>query len=74
MENTDTSNECWTNPVFDDPASPYGILIAHRLSTVRHADMIFVLDQGSIVEHGTHGDLVALDGAYARLVEHQTTF
>jgi ATP-binding cassette, subfamily B, bacterial len=43
------------------------ILIAHRLSTVREADRILVFDQGTIVEQGTHGELVAAGGVYARL-------
>jgi ABC-type multidrug transport system fused ATPase/permease subunit len=44
------------------------IVIAHRLSTVRDADQILVLDRGVIVERGTHDELLELGGAYARLV------
>jgi ATP-binding cassette subfamily B protein len=44
------------------------ITIAHRLSTVRHADQIIVRDKGRAVERGTHDGLLALNGAYAELV------
>lgn len=47
------------------------ILISHRFSTVRLADRIFVLDEGRIVESGSHDELVALDGAYRTLFELQ---
>ena len=47
-------------------------LIAHRLSTVRHADLLLVLDHGRLVEQGTHRELVARDGLYRQLWEAQT--
>jgi len=47
------------------------ITIAHRLSTVRNADVIFVLDQGRIVDRGTHDQLLARGGLYARLYRMQ---
>ena len=47
------------------------LVVAHRLSTVRTADRIFVMDGGQLVESGTHAELVAAGGAYSRLVEAQ---
>jgi ATP-binding cassette, subfamily B, bacterial MsbA len=47
------------------------LVIAHRLSTVQRADVICVMDRGSIVEVGTHGELLARDAAYARLCRSQ---
>ena len=47
------------------------VVVAHRLSTVKNADQIIVLDKGRIVEQGTHKDLVELRGDYFRLVQNQ---
>jgi subfamily B ATP-binding cassette protein MsbA len=47
------------------------LVIAHRLSTILHADHIYVLDHGRIIEHGTHHSLLEKSGAYARLYHRQ---
>jgi ATP-binding cassette subfamily B protein len=47
------------------------IAIAHRLSTIRNADVIFAVEHGTIVERGTHNELLAQGGLYARLYEEQ---
>lgn len=47
------------------------LVVAHRLSTIRHADLICVLHEGRIVERGTHDDLYALGGYYTKLVDMQ---
>ena len=47
------------------------LVVAHRLSTIRHADLICVMHEGQIVERGTHDELYALGGYYTKLVEMQ---
>lgn len=47
------------------------IIVAHRLSTVRSADRIFVIKDGEVVESGQHDALVASNGAYANLIKRQ---
>ena len=47
------------------------LLISHRLSTVKMADRIIVLDKGSIAENGSHAELMAADGKYASMFKMQ---
>ncbi len=55
-------------PLFEGRTS---LVIAHRLSTILAADVILVLDQGRLVEQGTHAELLAKGGLYAHLYETQ---
>ena len=48
------------------------LIIAHRLSTIRNADNIFVLENGKVIESGTHDELVLKDSMYKRLWDVQT--
>ncbi len=48
------------------------IVIAHRLATVRNADMIYVIDKKKVIERGNHSSLIALKGQYAKLYQHQS--
>ncbi|SDJ52292.1 ATP-binding cassette, subfamily B [Halovenus aranensis] len=64
----DTETEMLIQRSIDDLAADRTtFIIAHRLSTVRDADRIFVIENGEIVERGTHDDLLAEDGLYANL-------
>jgi ATP-binding cassette, subfamily B, bacterial MsbA len=69
----DTATERAVQSAFDELKSGRtAFVIAHRLSTIRNADQILVLNKGRIIERGTYDDLVAQDGAFARLAEAQT--
>ena len=71
----DTNSERLVQATLDAAtANRTTIAIAHRLSTVINADLILVLDNGRIVERGTHSDLLAAKGVYSRLVSAQNGF
>jgi ATP-binding cassette subfamily B protein len=68
----DSENEALIQAAFDKAMrGRTSLVIAHRLSTILQADVIFVVDRGRVVERGTHAELLAKDGTYARLYRTQ---
>jgi len=68
----DTESERYIQSALDDlMRNRTTLVIAHRLSTVEHADKIIVLDEGRIIETGTHADLLSREGHYAKLYKMQ---
>ena len=62
---------CNVCPIWRWPDIVGNALIAHRLSTVRDADVIAVVDEGVVVEAGSHEELLAAGGGYLKLVQNQ---
>jgi ATP-binding cassette subfamily B protein len=68
----DTRTEVLIQEAMDNlMAGRTSFIIAHRLSTIRNADLILVMDEGDIIEQGTHEDLLARSGFYAELYNSQ---
>ena len=69
----DSITEIRIQHAFDELAKGRtSIIIAHRLSTIRGADQIAVIDHNTVIELGTHQELLSMDGVYARLVQTQS--
>ncbi len=68
----DTESEMLVQEAIDRHMSGRTVLVsAHRLSTIKHADRILVIDEGRIVESGTHDELISKKGTYNRLYTMQ---
>jgi ABC-type multidrug transport system fused ATPase/permease subunit len=65
------SEELIQNATLELTKNRTSIIIAHRLSTIKNSDVIMVMDEGNIVESGSHKELISLKGKYAKLYENQ---
>lgn len=65
------TEEAILNNLKEIMANKTNILISHRISTIKHADLIIYLDQGKIVEMGTHEELISIQNAYSELYQKQ---
>lgn len=65
------SEELIQNATFELTKNRTSIIIAHRLSTIKNADVIMVMDEGNIVESGSHKELISFKGKYAKLYKNQ---
>lgn len=67
----DNETESFVKEAIEELTDKTVITIAHRLTTIENCDQIYVLDHGMIVEHGSHGELMALNGKYAEMQNAQ---
>jgi ATP-binding cassette subfamily B protein len=66
------TEELILNRILDQRPDKTTLIVSHRVSTIRRADRILVLDRGELVEEGTHDHLIGLNGTYAALYEEQS--